>query len=188
MITKADIKGLALLDDMSDRLREASWLATGNIVEIGGGEGVNTIRFLSTARDKKTTVIVVDPFERIEGADESYFKPYTLDKFLNNISQQPLEIFKQMVLINLPSQHEDVKTELLAFRPIGFMFIDGLQDKKSVFEDLLLAEALGAEVICVDDYDRLTDTSQVPIAVFNFKVVTKYTFIDIGKREAYFIR
>lgn len=185
MVSKLAI-ATAGVDNLSDRLERVCWLTSGNIVEIGGGEGLNTIRFLKIAREKKTTVIVVDPFEQIPGADESYFNPYTLEKFKQTVTQSEY-LADHLHLVQLPSQHEDVEVTLSAYKPIGFMFIDGLQDKKSVFKDLVLAESLGAEIICVDDYDRLTETSQVPMAVHEFNLVTRYKFIK-GKREAYFVK
>lgn len=188
MVSRADIKGLSLIEDFSDRLEAASWLAKGNIIEIGGGEGINTIRFLKTARERKETVVVVDPFQQIDGADESYFIPYTIDKFLNNISRKSQYLADHLHLIQRPSQDPDAWLEMGTFAPIGFMFIDGLQDKESVLSDLRIAELLEAQIICIDDYDRLTDTSQVPLAVADFLNSTKYKFIDIGKREAYFIK
>lgn len=182
------IEALRDIDDMSDRLEQAFEIAPGNIVEIGGGEGINTIRFLLTAREKKTTVIVVDPFEKIAGADDSYFKPYTRDEFYNNIAKKSEYLADHLHLIDLPSQNAQVHRRLKEFVPIGFMFIDGLQDTQSVLSDLRLAEALEAEIICADDYNRLTRTSQVPLAVTEFLKTTKYKMIDIGKREVYFVK
>lgn len=187
MVSREQIEAKSIYIDLSDRLQRVAWLTDGNIVEIGGGDGISTIRFLSVAREKKKTVIVVDPFEQIEGADESYFAPYTLDGFMDNINSKSLYLADHLHLIQLPSQHLDAKTELINFKPIGFMFIDGLQNKASVLYDLNLAESLDAEVICVDDYNRLTESSQVPLAVADFMLTTKYQFIE-GKREAYFIK
>ncbi len=175
---------LAGVEDMSERLTKVAELTAGNIVEIGGGEGVNTIRFLRVAISLKAGVIVVDPFEQISGSDESYFKPYSFVKFIETVKY----LADFLHIIRLPSQHKDVESRLVAFKPIGFMFIDGLQDTESVLSDLRLAESLDSEIICVDDYNRLTRTSQVPLAVTKFLETTKYKFIDIGKREAYFIK
>lgn len=179
-----EIKALAEIEDMGDRMQKACLLTSGNIVEIGGGEGTNTIRFLRTAQHKNCKVIVVDPFQYIEGADESYFTPYTAEKFMANVGNS-----ERLHIIHLPSQHKWVPEELATFKPIGFMFIDGLQDRLSVLRDLYLAEGLGVEIICVDDFDRLNASSQVPLAVENFIASrTPYKFINIGKKEAYFVK
>lgn len=188
MVSKRDIENLANIFEFSDRLEFASTLSGGNIVEIGGGEGINTIRFLRVARERKSTVIVVDPFEPINDADESYFRPYTLDKFLNNIMGKSQYLADHLHLIKKASQDPDAMLELGAFYPIGFVFVDGLQDKESVLSDLRLAELLETDIICVDDYNRLTVSSQVPLAIGDFLNETKYKFIDIGTREVYFIR
>lgn len=175
---------IAGVEDMSDRLVKVMELTTGHIVEIGGGEGINTLRFLEASQCMVKGVIVVDPFEQIPGADESYFKPYSYEDFREATKQYK----KSLKVIRLPSQHPEVYLKLKELLPIGFMFIDGLQDRLSVLSDLRLAEALDVEIICVDDYDRLTESSQVPRAVSDFMETTKYKFIDIGKREAYFIK
>lgn len=188
MVSREQIEALAQIDEISDRLEAASRLADGNIVEIGGGNGVNTIRFLRTAREKKTTVVVVDPFEQIAGAPESYFKPYTVEQFYESIASKSEYLADHLQLINLASQNQEVYRRLTAFMPIGFIFIDGLQDRDSVYSDLKLAGLLGVDIICVDDFDRLTAISEVPIAVEKFRATTKYKFVDIGKREVYFIK
>jgi hypothetical protein len=180
---------IAGVEDMGDRLVKAAWLTHGNIVEIGGGEGLNTIQFLKIARERKHEVIVVDPFEQIPGADESYFKDYSFEKFTANIESKCSDyLLDHLRIIELPSQDNDMVNRLKYYFPIGFMFIDGLQDRLSVLSDLRLAEALNVEIICVDDYDRLTPSSQVPRAVSDFIETTNYKFINIGKREAYFIK
>lgn len=188
MVSREGIEALVHFDELSDRLERAAWMTDGNIVEIGGGEGINTLRFLCVAREKKKTVIVVDPFEQIPGADESYFKPYAVDKLMQNITGKSEYLADHLQLIQLPSQDQKVRAELEQYKPIGFMFIDGLQDTLSVYKDLVLAQSLKVDIICVDDYDRSTATSQVPMAVKVFQEETKYRFIDIGKREAYFIK
>jgi hypothetical protein len=188
MVFRQDIERLSDIENIGDRLQSAAWMCNGNIVEIGAGAGVNTLRFLSVARERKNTVIVVDPFKQIDGASESYFKPYPKENFLNNICSASEHLMDHLRLIELPSQDERVVVELSKYMPVGFMFIDGLQDKSSVLSDLLMADSLGAEVICVDDFDRLTSTSEVPFAVAEFIHRTSYHFIDIGKREAYFIK
>jgi hypothetical protein len=187
MITEQDIRELSKIDNLSDRLERAVFLTNGNVVEIGGGEGINTIRFLLFARERKKTVIVVDPFEQIPGADESYFKAYAFKDFMDNLWSKSPYLADHLRVIREPSQAEGMLEKLKAFRPIGFVYVDGLQDKASVLSDLIMAQLLDAEIICVDDYDRLTASSQVPLAVLEFLKTTMYKFIP-GKREAYFIR
>lgn len=179
------------IDDMSDRLAAVARLTTGNIVEIGGGEGINTLRFIKIAAERQHTAVVIDPFDMIQGADESYFKPYSLGKFLetveNNCSQDELY---HLHLIYLPSQSPEALERLKAgYIPIGFMFIDGLQDKESVMSDIRLAVSLDVDVICIDDYDRLTECSQVPLAVDSFRgMLVQYDFVYSGQREIYLVR
>lgn len=173
---------------MSDRLEAIARLTKGNIVELGGGEGINTLRFLKVVDERDETVVVIDPFEQIPGADESYFEPYSMADFLKTVNSFP-ELSKNMLLIDLPSQHADVIEELKKWAPIGFMFIDGLQDKESVMADIRLAVSLDAEVICIDDYDRLTPSSQVPLAVDWFRQrLVNYEFVYNGQREIYLLR
>lgn len=189
MISVDDITINAACLDFSKRLQNVAGMACGNIVEIGGGEGINTIGFLRIAREGKRSVIVVDPFEQIPGADESYFKPYSYEKFISNIRDKSEYLADHLHVIDLPSQHEDVLKELSTLKPIGLMFIDGLQDKESVMSDISLAVELDAEVICLDDYDRLTESSHVPIAVDWFRQrLVNYKFVYNGQRECYFIR
>lgn len=187
MVSKRDIKNLANIFEFSDRLEFAATLAKGSIVEIGGGEGINTLRFLRVLEQRdciSEVVFVVDPFQQIPGADESYFMPYTLERFKQTVAKY----LDEMIIIDLPSQDPQVRDFLSTVGLIGFMFIDGLQDQASVLSDLRMAESLGVSIICVDDYNRLTASSQVPLAVAEFTPYTKYKFIDIGTREAYFIK
>ena len=187
MVSREQLEQLKSIDELSDRLEAAARLTNGNIVEIGGGEGINTIRFLTVVRDRDKIVIVVDPFEAIDGADESYFTPYTIDRFADTIRKSaPSE---RMTLIKKASQDVSAKRELHKFTPIGFIFIDGLQDKESVMSDIQLAVSLNTEIICIDDYDRLTESSQVPVAVDWFRQrLVNYEFVYNGQREVYFLR
>jgi predicted O-methyltransferase YrrM len=185
MTTEQQIKDLSKLEDLSDRLEAAARLSDGQIVEIGAGEGINTLRFLKIADERNTVTIVIDPFEQIEGADESYFRPYSLENFLKTTEKY----FKHLYLVQLPSQAPRVKDEIKPLGKIGFVFIDGLQDKDSVMYDIQLAASLDAEIICIDDYNRLTESSQVPVAVDWFRQrLINYEFMYNGQREVYFIR
>ena len=188
MVSVEQIGWLVDIPELSDRLEVVARLTPGNIVEIGGGEGINTLRFLKIAGSRSETVIVIDPFDYIPGSDKSYFEPYTMADFLKTINNHP-ELSKNMLLIDLPSQHPDIAIELKSWQPIGFMFIDGLQDKESVMSDIRLAVSLDVEVICIDDYDRLTESSQVPLAVDWFKQrLIQYEFVYNGQREIYLVK
>lgn len=166
------------------RLIDASALTTGNIIEIGGGEGYNTIRFATVASIRGAKVIVVDPFEKPKGGPDSYFDPYPYEKFKENIYG-----FQNIEVIKLPSQDPEAIQKMAEFMPVGFVFVDGIQYKANVVTDLQTAAMLKAEVICVDDYSRLTGISEVPLAVGEFlKSTEEYTFTHFGRREGYFIR
>jgi hypothetical protein len=184
-LTEQYIKSLGEIEDMQDRLAEAARLADGHIIEIGAGEGVTTLRFLQIAEIRGSKVIVIDPFEQIAGADESYFKPYSKKKFIATVDRY----LKNMYLVELPSQAPEVRTKIGELGKVGFVFIDGLQDKESVMSDIRLAASLDVEIICIDDYDRLTDSSQVPLAVDWYRQrLPNYKFIYNGQREVYFLK
>lgn len=175
------IQRCASVDDPLDRFRLILSRITGNVLEIGGGVGVSTVEFLKRAKQINKTVYVVDPFE--DGWDsmpESYGKPYRHEDFLRNVA----DYARYLQVIKKSSQ--DCGNEIAALPDIGFVFVDGLQFKDAVLNDLKNAEATGARVICVDDVDRLTGESEVPLALKEFK--TSYQYIDIGKREGYFIK
>jgi hypothetical protein len=46
--------------------------------------------------------------------------------------------------------------------------VDGLQYKDSVISDLNLMKKLNCNIICVDDFTRNTNESQVPLAIDEF--------------------
>jgi len=152
---------------------------TGNFVEIGAGTGTLTRIMLERVKETGHMVYVVDPFEKIEGADPTYFEPYKYTDFLNTIG----DLAEFMHLIKKPSQDKSVAEELGNINNVAMVFVDGLQTKNEVLSDLYLAESLKPRVIVVDDVDRLTGSSQVPLALKEFK--TKYKYTNIGKREGY---
>jgi len=135
----------------------------GYCIEIGAGYGETTVKLLNSVKNYK--IIVVDPFE--DGWDnmpESYGKPYPFFLFQNAIKQ----FSDKVILIKKSSDDSSVIDELLKYKPIIFSFVDGLQYIDSVLYDLNMMDKLNCKVICVDDYNRLTNISQVPLAIEEF--------------------
>lgn len=135
----------------------------GYCIEIGAGYGETTVKLLNSVKNYK--IIVVDPFE--DGWDnmpESYGKPYPFFLFQNAIKQ----FSDKVILIKKSSDDSSVIDELLKYKPIIFSFVDGLQYTDNVLYDLNMMDKLNCKVICVDDYNRLTNISQVPLAIEEF--------------------
>ena len=135
----------------------------GYCIEIGAGYGETTVKLLNSVKNYK--IIVVDPFE--DGWDnmpESYGKPYPFFLFQNAIKQ----FSDKVILIKKSSDDSSVIDELLKYKPIIFSFVDGLQYTDSVLYDLNMMDKLNCKVICVDDYNKLTNISQVPLAIEEF--------------------
>lgn len=142
----------------------------GNIIEIGAGVGEITKELLRVTSKKNCKVIVIDPHEL--GWDEmpdSYGRPYPYHEFLENVS----EYRDNLIHLRVSSLDKSVLGELKKFGPYRFAFVDGLQYKEAVLSDLELMHEVGVEVICVDDYTRLSEISQVPLAVEEF--IKKYS-------------
>ena len=159
----------------------------GNFLEIGAGEGYTTLDLLkiSTQYNKKT--IVIDPFEDYwENIPASYGRPYPYDIFMNNVK----DFSFGLILYKEPSQTHDLCHKLQKEELICFAYIDGLQDKNSIGQDLDLVRCLGVPVIGIDDMNRQTDISEVPLAIDNFlKVYDDYDLEYIsGMRECYLIK
>jgi hypothetical protein len=135
----------------------------GYCVEIGAGYGETTVKLLNSVKNYK--IIVVDPFEDGWGSmPESYGKPYPFFLFQNAIKQ----FSDKVILIKKSSDDSSVIDELLKYKPIIFSFVDGLQYTDNVLYDLNMMDKLNCKVICVDDYNRLTNISQVPLAIEEF--------------------
>lgn len=148
----------------------------GNICEIGAGFGSNTEIFLRAAKKYGRQVLVIDPFETDwENMPKGY--QYAFDKFWENVKD-----FDNLVIHKFPSQHESCYEKIKEFAPIAFFFCDGLQYKEAVLSDLRLMEQFNPAVICVDDANRLTGQSQVPLALQEFE--SDYKIIKQG-REAF---
>lgn len=147
----------------------------GNILEIGAGEGFSTFNFLRICDNfnKNSKVIVVDPFE--SGWNEmppTYGTPYPFKQFESRV--EPLKDYLE--LIKKSSQDQSVYEDLKNSLPITFSFVDGLQYKDAVINDLELMHKLNCKLICVDDFTRLNECSQVPLAVEYFLNQYDYTF------------
>lgn len=129
----------------------------GVIVEIGAGTGETTIELLKIAKEKGTKVIVIDPFDN--NCPESY--RYSLELF-----NQKVDSYKEwLTFLRINSLSSEAEVFLSGLK-IDFSFIDGLQFKGAVLNDLRICSH--AKVICLDDYDRESDVSQVPEAVNEF--------------------
>ena len=83
----------------------------------------------------------------------------------------------------ISSQDKSVYDRVSKNTPISFSFVDGLQYREAVLNDLLLMSELSCIVIGVDDYKRLTDISQVSLAVDDFLKIKDYTLIVDDKIE-----
>lgn len=146
----------------------------GNIIEIGGGYGENTTTFLGISKLHSRKVLVIDPYESgWDNMPEGY--KYKYDIF-NNATRN----YDNMYLHRYSSLDESCHNKIIEFDPIIFAFIDGLQYKDVVISDLRLIERFNPPIICVDDYNRLTDQSQVPLAVDEFVKDSKYKIIKTG--------
>lgn len=157
----------------------------GYCIEIGAGYGETTVKLLNSVKNYK--IIVVDPFE--DGWDnmpESYGKPYPFFLFQNAIKQ----FSDKVILIKKSSDDSSVIDELLKYKPIIFSFVDGLQYTDNVLYDLNMMDKLKCKVICVDDYNRLTNISQVPLAIEEFiKNNKNYDVVyQNNNKEIYLVR
>lgn len=133
----------------------------GCIIEIGAGLGETTKQLLPIAAYYDRLVIVIDPFERgWAEMPHDYGKPYTLSGFHDNVKGH-----KDNLIIHQYNSLAE-SSEKMCEQPIAFAFIDGLQYKGAVLNDLRIVSH--AKVICVDDMDRMTGESQVPQAVHEF--------------------
>lgn len=151
-----------------------------NCIEIGGGNGDTTKEIAKYA----SKLLVIDPFTYNNGADNSYIDPYPVEIFLNNTKG-----FDNVRLHKETSLHKSSKEEILKMKPIFFAFLDGLQYKEIVLKELEMFALMDTEIICVDDINRITSISEVPLAVREFlKTNKKYELVDIGVQEGYLIK
>lgn len=137
----------------------------GNIIEIGAGVGETTVMLLEYAKKFDRKVIVIDPHELgWNDMPESYGKPYKYDEFIYNTKSY----HDYLIHIRLSSQDKGIKDELVKYTPYSFAFVDGLQYKSAVLGDLRLMDSFDVSIMCLDDYNRVTELSQVPLAVEEF--------------------
>lgn len=160
----------------------------GNIIEIGAGHGESTKKFLEISKKNNIKTIVIDPFE--SGWSEmpkSYGEPYPYEIFRKNC----LGLEKNLIEIFESSQNKSVYDLLVKYTPISFSFVDGLQFKEAVLNDLNMMHLLETKIICVDDFSRKTEVSQVPEAVKLFVEKNNYKVFSDNKSsrsKAYLVR
>lgn len=154
----------------------------GNIVEIGGGYGEYTKIFLEIANKYDRKVLLIDPFETgWDEMPESY--RYEFLRFYRNVR----EIDMRNLWIHFESSQDQSCKEIVKKYSPCFAYVDGLQFEESVLSDLDLVH--GAKLICVDDFDRVEQKSQVPSAVKQFLDKTDYKLIQTeDKKRAYLCR
>jgi len=136
----------------------------GDIVEIGLGYAHTTLKLLKLAKKHGRKVIGIDPFEEgWHNAPKSYGIGYPYEKFQDSIEGYEKHLDLQRVnSLSLEAE------QYLKDRPIAFAYIDGLQFKGAVLNDLRICSQ--AKVIMVDDANRLNDISQVMPAVEEYCV------------------
>jgi len=178
-------KNLPHNDRLTEVFNNLISIEDGYCIEIGAGYGETTVKLLNSVKNFK--VIVVDPFE--DGWDnmpESYGKPYPFFLFQNATKQ----FSDKVILIKKSSDDITVMDDLSQYSPIIFSFVDGLQFVDNVLHDLNMMDKLNCKVICVDDYDRLTNISQVPLAIEQFiKNNKNYDIIyQNNNKEVYLVR
>lgn len=157
----------------------------GYCVEIGAGYGETTVKLLPQTKNFK--VVVVDPFETgWDKMPESYGKPYPYTLFERAVKG----FSNRLILIKKLSDDPTVLDELKNYLPIVFSFVDGLQYVENVLSDLKMMDELNSKIICVDDYNRLTKISEVPLAIEEFmKINQNYEMVYFkGDKEVYLVR
>ncbi len=158
---------------ITDYLQEACKLK-GDIAEIGLGVGGTTQILLKYAKEHNKIVLGVDPFEEDwENMPESYGTPYRYGDFKKCL----VGYEKNFVLCKENSLSNEAEQFLK--RPLCFAYVDGLQYKNAVLSDLNIVNH--AEIICVDDYDRLTGISEVPLAIKEYLNKSNRKLINLGR-------
>lgn len=161
----------------------------GNLIEVGAGAGMTTKILLEAAKKYDRKVLVIDPFEDgWKSIPSTYGEPYPFKKFLHNVKD-----YDNLVLCkheSLSYQAVDAIRELL---PCAFVFLDGLQFRDNVYNELNMMAMRNASVICVDDANRLTNESQVPLALEAFLCGddidnSEYHLVKTNLIEAYLIK
>lgn len=161
----------------------------GNVIEIGCGGGDTSIHLLRSCKKFNRKYIAIDPFEdNWNNIPDSYGKPYPYSVWKDKVKH----FQDRIVHFKLPSQDPSLYELLEKQKPFAFAFVDGIQYKQAVLSDINLLVKLNCAVICIDDYDRNTELSQVPDAVNefieqnpNFKVVAELS--TTRRRKAYIV-
>jgi len=131
------------------------------------------------AKDAGGKVLVIDPFE--EGWSDmppSYGEPYPYSIFHNSLKTYIED--ESLILFKCPSNDPSLPKKLVQHSPIRFAYVDGLQYKEAVLEDLCLMQDLRVPYVIVDDYTRETEISQVPLAVKEFLETSDYELLGTG--------
>jgi hypothetical protein len=138
----------------------------GSFAEIGLGVGETTLKLL----EFKKMVYGVDPFEDGWGEmPKSYGNPYRFEDFSKKV--QDYTNFKLLKVNSLSYEAEQFLSV-----PLALAFVDGLQYKGAVLNDLRIVSH--AEIIIVDDFNRSTGISQVPQAIEEYLKTNKRTLIN----------
>lgn len=137
----------------------------GNLLEIGCGAGLTTKIFLEAANKWNRRVLAIDPFEDAWNSMPSgYGEPYPYQTFQSMVAG----IDQRLTLCRNLSVSSYAVQALKDAGQIAFAFLDGLQYQSNVVKELEMMQNAGVSVICLDDVNRLTDVSQVPLALREF--------------------
>lgn len=150
-----------------------------NALEIGCGFGDTTAILGEITANIGKRIYAIDPYIPEDKESPTYdYNIYPLSRFKDNAAH-----LDNLIFIRLPSNDPRIydilkvplweDTESPTF---DFAFVDGIQLEENVMEDLILMERLRIKTVCVDDYLRLTDISEVPIAVWKFLDRASYKF------------
>src|SRR3990172_2654101 len=142
---------------MLNILEECLQKHEGDIIEIGAGHGDNTLEFLKLADKYNRQVIVIDPFEAGWGEMPVSYR------YAYGIFEEKVKEYKHRLYLHSKTSLCITSESTCKATNIAFAFVDGLQYKGAVLNDLGIVSH--ADLICVDDMDRETSQSQVPSAV-----------------------
>lgn len=161
----------------------------GDFMEIGAGCGDSSIQFLELCKLYNRKLIIIDPFESgWDNMPKSYAEPYPYQKFENRVRGYE----KFLKIINKSSQDSSIREDLKSYKgKILFSFIDGLQYKDAILNDLEIMHELECKIICVDDFDRINELSQTPIAIEEFLKKHDYyvcTNLERPRQKVYLIK
>lgn len=145
----------------------------GDIVEIGGGFGDNTIEFLKLARAYKRKVFVIDPFEEGWGEMPHSYQ-YQYGNFMNKIKG-----YEDILTVHKRNSLCETSEKLCSSLDISFAYVDGLQFKGAVLSDLRIVDH--SHVIAVDDFDRESLISQVTPAIHEYIFQTNKRLINSNR-------